>query len=98
MSACRQYWDGKKRTITKNLTNDTDQRECSCKSEAHANRIKCRGKYSLFLGKSFCTTKNKTVYNDQRDKDSQCLIQFRGIGLHQQLNNSYVGCNDGNKD
>ena len=68
-------------TCTDQFTNSSDNCKRQSKTKSHADSVKEGRKYLILGGIGFRSSKNDTVYNDQRDIQSQCIIQERNVGL-----------------
>ena len=53
------------------LSDDTDTGQAQSETEAHADTVKNRSNHFILGSISLCTAQNNTVYNDQRDIDTQ---------------------------
>jgi hypothetical protein len=58
--------------------------------------IKCRIHHTILVGKCLCTTKDDTVHHDERNEQTEGLVDVRNISLHHELKKSHESCNHDN--
>ena len=84
-------------TCTQQLTHCTNQSQCQRKTKTHAQTVQSRQAHGVLSSKRFSTTKHDTVHHNQRDKQTQHLIDSRLICLHQELHHRHESSNHHDK-
>ena len=73
-----------------------DDQQSEGKTNTHTDTVQSRFEHAVFACKHLSTAKNDTVYNDQRQEDTQCAVNIRHIRLKQSAQQGYKACDYNN--
>lgn len=82
------------RTRAENLTCCTEECETECETESDANTVEERCYRIVLASETFSTTENDTVYHDERDKETETLVEVRHVSLDDHLKDCHERRND----